>query len=135
MAERTHFVHTGCEAWSRRFARHLVLEDDLVKASNNINVFKRKWEKYAFLRSLERYVTDDMKPRWMFAYRKDTSYERMNINNLIKSYRNYIKKRFLLIASRRHADTVIYNLYRLVLPAYELKSVTSDIGAGRMFLR
>lgn len=111
----------------------LVREEDLTKANHNIDEFKEKWKDYAFLRQLERYFTVDMKPRWMFAHRKDISYGCMNTNNLIESYHNQIRRHYLADSRRRYADNVIYILYRQVLPSYELKCVTSDSGAGRMF--
>lgn len=69
----------------------------------------------------------------MFAHRKDISYGRMNTNNLIESYHNQVKRHYLANSQCRYADRVIYTLYRQVLPSYQLKCITSDSGAGRMF--
>ncbi|KAG0376817.1 hypothetical protein BGX24_007160 [Mortierella sp. AD032] len=111
----------------------LVTEEDLTKANRKIDDYRDKWKKYAFLGKLKRYLEDEMRPRWMFAYRKDISYGRMETNNLIESYHNQVKRHYLGTSRRRYTDKIIYVLYRQVLPSYELKSVTSDSGAGRMF--
>jgi len=111
----------------------LVREEDVTKAKDNIKEFKEKWKDYAFLGPLERYFTEEMKPRWMFAYRNDISYGRMNTNNLIESYHNQVKRHYLGNDRRLYADRLIYTLYRRLLPSYELKYITSDSGAGRMF--
>lgn len=66
----------------------LVREEDLAKANRNIIDYKDKWKDYAFIRPLERYFTDDMTPRWIFAHRQDISYGKMDTNNLIESYHN-----------------------------------------------
>ncbi|KAG0260195.1 hypothetical protein BGZ95_004498, partial [Linnemannia exigua] len=112
--------------------QRIIVERDMTTATALITAFKVNWINNSLLQHVARYFEEEMRPRWMFAYRQDISYGATNTNNLIESFHNTLRHRFFKGTRHKFADRVIYTLAEKVIPYFMDKVTVCSGSVGRM---
>ncbi|KAG0321912.1 hypothetical protein BG000_003069 [Podila horticola] len=111
---------------SRQFKEELMKEEDLVVATANLSLYRRRWKGYQFLQFLETdYFAEDKRRRWMYAHRQDISYGNIVSFDHCNSWHRSLTSHFDMDVSQTREDRVIQVLARVTDQKFQ-KSIVGD---------